>query len=162
MGMQVLDQMSEEYVAKGYRKEMGQVIQVGQSPETKTVYVCQVLKVTADVDQDMAAVCQMMEVHANIHGDLDFAGQVLVVKPGAVIDGDLRVKNAQSVQIEGEVKGSISGNYMVLTYKGSSYSAGQSPKPAEAPADAPESPVAPESPEAPVTPEAPASPETRP
>jgi hypothetical protein len=122
-----VSQVTEEFEAKGYEKQMAQVITVNESPAKDTVYASQVLKINKDVDVDIAVVCQVMEVHANIHGDVDFLGQVMKVDSGCVIDGDLRIKNAQVVEINGEVKGKISGSYMVLNYKGKSYASGQSP-----------------------------------
>jgi hypothetical protein len=111
---QQVAQVTQEFEAKGYAKQIGQVIEVKNSPANNTVYACQVLKITENVNVNIAAVCQIMEVEANIHGDVDFLGQVLKVHSGCVIDGDLRVKNAQVVEINGEVKGKVSGNYMVL------------------------------------------------
>jgi hypothetical protein len=130
--------MTEEFEAKGYKKQMGQVIQVDQSPQEKTVYAAQMLKITEDIDVDIAVVCQMMEIEADIHGDVDFMGQVLKVKSGCVIDGDLRIKNAQVIEIQGEVKGKISGNYMTLSYQGKTYGPGQQlPENLQAPNAAP-------------------------
>lgn len=122
-----VSQVTEEFEAKGYEKQMGQVIDVNQSPAKNTVYASQVLKINKDVDVDIAVVCQMMEVHADIHGDVDFLGQVMKVDSGCVIDGDLRIKNAQVVEIHGEVKGKITGNYMMLNYQGKPYGPGQFP-----------------------------------
>jgi hypothetical protein len=170
-GMQQVNKMTEEFVAQGYEKQMGQMIQVSQSPATKTVYVCQMLTITEDVDVDIAAVSQMVEVKADIHGDLDFIGQVLKVHPGCVIDGDLRVKNGQAIEISGEVKGKISGNWMVLNYRGKQYGPGNTPTkdegdsklepaipvPLEAPVP-PLPPAAPTPPAAPVPPTPPAAP----
>jgi hypothetical protein len=134
-GMQQVDAVAKEFVDSGYERQMGQAIEVVQSPEKKTVYVCQVLNVRKEVDVDIAVVSQVCEVHADIHGDVDFFGQVLKVDSGVVIHGDLRVKNAQVVEIHGEVKGTISGNYMVLNQE-KSFGPGQSPNP-PAPKDAP-------------------------
>jgi hypothetical protein len=162
-----VSQVTEEFEAKGYEKQMGQVIEVNQSPAKKTVYASQVLKINKDVDVDLAVVCQMMEVNADIHGDVDFLGQVMKVNSGAVIDGDLRVKNAQVIEIHGEVKGKITGNYMVLNYKGKSYSSGQSPSDPEEKTEIPEGKIPVElemkkesakAPEAPPAPEAPQPP----
>jgi len=125
--MEKANAFADKYVAQGYEKQQGQAIQVNQSPAQKTVYICQVLDITKDVDVDIAIACQIAEVKANIHGDVDFLGQVLNIHEGVVIDGDLRVDAAQVVEIHGEVKGKITGNYSVLNYKGKQYAGGTSP-----------------------------------
>jgi hypothetical protein len=148
-GMQQVDALAAEFEEKGYKRQMGQIVQVDQSPGEKTVYVCQVLTITKDVDVDIAIVSQVAEIKADIHGDVDFVGQVLKLDRGCVIDGDLRVKNAQSVEVLGEVKGKISGNYMVLNYQGETFRGGQSTVP---PTDASQPSTPPSAPHAPTEP----------
>jgi hypothetical protein len=126
-GMDQVNAMSKEFEDQGYQRQMGQVVQVDKSPAQKTVYVAQVVQITKDVDVDIALICQVAEIKADVHGDVDFMGQILTLDAGRTIDGDLRIKNAQSVEIKGEVKGEISGNYMVLRHQGKSYGSGQSP-----------------------------------
>jgi hypothetical protein len=110
-GMQQVNEFAQPFENQGYVRQSGQVIQVNQPVTEDTLYVCQVLTITADVDADIAAACQVLEIKANIHGDVDFFGQVLKQHPGSVIDGDLRVKAAQSVELDGEVKGKVIRNY---------------------------------------------------
>jgi hypothetical protein len=166
-GMDQVNAIAGEYENKGYKRHFGQVVEVGQSPTEKTVYVCQLLTVTDDVEVDIAIVSQVAELKANIHGDVDFAGQVLKLEKGCTIDGDLRIKNAQAIEIEGEVKGDITGNYMMLKYGDKTYGPGQSPsspsgdksdppppKPPTEVTPAPAKPVEPISPEAPEVPKA--------
>lgn len=130
--MNQIDEFAQEFESQGYERQTGQVVEVNQSPTKETLYVCQILKIDKDVDVDIAIACQVAEINANIHGDFDFLGQVLKVGSGVVIDGDLRVKRAQVVEVNGEVKGKISGGYGVLTYKGQQYQSGKSPSSPEA------------------------------
>lgn len=130
-GMGQVNKITDEFVAQGYERQMGQAIELSKSPEKKTVFVCQLLQIRKDVDVDIAVVSQMCEVHADIHGDVDFFGQILKVDSGVVIDGDLRVKQGQVIEINGEVKGKITGSYMMLKYKGKTYQSGETPPAAD-------------------------------
>jgi cytoskeletal protein CcmA (bactofilin family) len=169
-GIKQVNDFAQEYEKQGYQRQAGQAIEVRESPKTDTVYVCQVLKIEGDVDVDLAIMSQVVEVNADIHGDVEFLGQMMKVAKGATIDGDLYVKTAQLVEIEGEVKGKITGSYQELKYGGKTYSSGKSPtseaedaekskearqtKNAEAEAVPPATPTAPEAPESPVPPTA--------
>ena len=130
-GMGQVNKIADEFVAQGYERQTGQVFEISQSPQKKTVYVCQLLQIRKDVDVDIAVVSQMCEIHADVHGNVDFFGQVLKVDSGVVIDGDLRVKQGQMIEINGEVKGKITGSYMVLNYKGKTYQSGETPPAAD-------------------------------
>jgi hypothetical protein len=157
-----IDQFAEEHEKKGYERQAGQVIEVNESPSTNTVYVCQVLKIQSEVDVDLAIMSQVAEIHADIHGDVEFFGQVLQVDKGVKIEGDLFVKNAQLVEINGEVTGKITGNYQQLKYGGKRYSSGKSPtdekESAESQGAPATTPATPAPPEAPVPAEAPVPP----
>ena len=163
-GIQKVDQFAQEFEKQGYQRRAGQAIEVNQSPKTDTVYVCQVLKIETDVDVDVAIMSQVVEVNADIHGDVVFLGQVMKVAKGATIDGDLHIQAAQVVEIEGEVKGEITGNYQTLTYRGKTYPTGKSPtseiEEPDAEGTPPATPTASMPAEKPVTPETPTPPET--
>ena len=59
-------------------------------------------------EQLQAIIAQVAEVSGTINGDLAFFGQMLEVKPGAVITGDLIIHGAQQTSVpSGAVQGSI-------------------------------------------------------
>lgn len=130
-GMAQLDKLTAEYEAKGYTKVAGQVFEVSASPSTPTVYLGQVLTIKGDIHVDLAAVVQVMEVDAKIDGDLDFMGQLLHIKPNGVITGNVRVKGAQQIVVEGQVLGEITGSYTNLADRRPAVSAPASPASAE-------------------------------
>lgn len=110
-GINQVNQLTAEFESKGYAKTAGQVIQVSTSPSTPTVYLCQLLQIKGDINVDIAAVVQVMEVDGRIDGDIDFTGQLLHIKPNAVVTGNIRVKGAQQIIIEGQLLGEITGDY---------------------------------------------------
>ena len=132
-GMQQMNAFAQEFEDQGYVKKAGQVIVVDQEISEKTVFVGQILTIQEEVDADIAVFCQVLEIKADIHGDVDFFGQVVKVHPGCVIDGDLRVRAAQVVEIDGEVKGEVTGSYQLKKGTGKASVKG-APKPPTAPA----------------------------
>jgi hypothetical protein len=111
---------------QGYQRVSGQVIDERDQVTSPKVYFAQVARVYSDVNADLAFAVQVAEIHGTVDGDIDFYGQVLVIKPGAVVKGNVRVKWAQVVQIEGTVEGEVSGNYQHLQRQ-------ESPKPPDVP-----------------------------
>lgn len=113
-GWSKVDAFAQEFVAKGYRRQSGQVLVVPGPVDEPTVYTGQVVRIEGEVNADIAIMSQMAEISGEVDGDIDFYGQVLHVQPGAVVKGDIRVKGAQVVTIEGVVDGEITGDYGVL------------------------------------------------
>ncbi|MHC4446724.1 MAG: bactofilin family protein, partial [Planctomycetota bacterium] len=79
-----------------------------------TVYTCQVFTLKADADADIAIMAQTAQIHGTVSGDLDFFGQLLMIRRGAVIKGDLNVKGAQVIDLLGRVEGEITGSYQTI------------------------------------------------
>jgi hypothetical protein len=109
-----MDEFAVRYEQQGYERMTGQVMSINEPIESPRVYTAQVLKINADVDADLAVMAQVLEIHGTVHGDIDFVGQLLVVKPGGVVKGDIRVEAAQVIQVQGVVEGEITGSYQVL------------------------------------------------
>ena len=104
----------EEFAALGFDEvKTGQVLEAKETITVPTLYVGQTVKITADATTNLAIVAQMAEIHGRVAGTVYFRGQVLMVKPGAKIEGDLDLA-AQSVVLEGEVKGEVRGTYQSL------------------------------------------------
>jgi hypothetical protein len=114
-GFNKVNAFAREFEQKGYVRVQGQVIEVTQPVSTPTVYTCQVVKIKSDVNADVAIMCQVAEVYSTIDGDVEFFGQSLTIRPEAVITGDLKVRGAQVVDIQGRVDGQVSGNYQAIT-----------------------------------------------
>ena len=102
----LMKQVTAEFEELGYKKVAGQVIEVHQETTEPTLYVGQMVKLTAGAKADVAIVGQAAEIHGTINGNLFFRGQVLRVMPGAVITGNLDVQ-AQVLENEGSVQGEI-------------------------------------------------------
>jgi hypothetical protein len=113
-GWTQVDAYAQEFIAKGYNRQIGQVIDVPGPVNEPTVYTAQVVRVTGDVNADVAFMAQVVEIYGEVNGDIDFSGQVLHIREGAVIKGDIRVNTAQVVIVEGAVEGKISGSYGAL------------------------------------------------
>ena len=113
-----LGEFTKEYEDKGYVKKMGQVFVEKDDIEEKRVYLAQVVTLKGDVKTDIAIMAQVAVIEGTVEGNLDFAGQSLTVKKGALVKGDVNIKQAQAVVIEGEVEGEVSGSYQVLRNQG--------------------------------------------
>jgi hypothetical protein len=156
-GWSQVDAFAQEFVAKGYKRQTGQVLVVPGPVEEPTVYTAQVVQIRGEVNADIAIMAQVTEISGTVNGDIDFTGQILHIKQDGVVKGDIRVAAGQVVKIEGVVEGEITGNYGVIQDVRSETDGNRMPPPLT-----PEAPVAPEPPKAPAAPEAPAVPEAPP
>jgi hypothetical protein len=100
-----------DFESKGYVRTSAQVVDVNQPLSQSTVYFAQVVRVNANVDGNLAFAVQVAEINSTVNGDIDFFGQALKINKGAVVTGDVRVKGAQVVDIQGTVQGQVSGSY---------------------------------------------------
>jgi hypothetical protein len=115
-GMKQLDQFATEYEAQGYERVTGQMIDVTSPVDKPQVYTAQVLTIRSDVNADLALMCQVVEIHGTVTGNIDFYGQVLTVKPDAVVNGNINVKGAQMIDVQGTINGEVTGSYQVLNW----------------------------------------------
>lgn len=102
-----------DFVAKGFRRISEPIIQVDQPIEGPTVYVGEIVSITADANADVAIIALSAEIRAKIAGNLYFRGQMLAIYPGAEIGKDLDAR-AQFIHLLGDVKGKITGEYKTL------------------------------------------------
>ena len=116
-GMKMVNQMTKEFEDQGFKKVMGQQINVSGQVTEKTLYVGQVVKMTGTCTTDMAIFAQMAEIDGKIDGTLYFRGQVLTIGPKAEIMKDLDLW-AQMATVNGTVHGKILGTYQTSTGKG--------------------------------------------
>jgi hypothetical protein len=115
-GMQQVNQFAAEYEAQGYERVTGQVIDVTSPVDKPQVYTAQLVTIRTDVNADLALMCQVVEIHGNVTGNIDFYGQVLTVKPNAVVNGNINVKGAQMIDVQGTINGEVTGSYQVLNW----------------------------------------------
>jgi len=101
----------KEFQDKGYTLVMEEAIVVTQPVSEPRVYFSGKVTIKADCSADVAIVSGEAEVFNEIHGNLDFFGGALTIHKDAVIHGDLIVKGAGTILIEGEVLGEITGEY---------------------------------------------------
>lgn len=102
-----------DFVAKGFQKVSGPFIQVSERISVPTVYVGEIVSITADADADVAIVALSAEVRGKIAGNVFFRGLILAVYPGAEIGKDLDVR-ANFVHLLGDLKGQLRGEYKTL------------------------------------------------
>lgn len=103
----------EDFVARGYRRVSGTVLQVSERVTQPTVFVGEIVSLTADADADVAIVALSAEVRGKVAGTLYFRGELLAIYPGAVIAKDLDVR-ANYIHLLGEVKGKVLGTYVTM------------------------------------------------
>jgi len=58
----------------------------------------------------------MMDVTLPVTGNIEFYGQMLTVKPDAVVNGKINVKAAQMIDVQGTINGEVTGSYQVLDW----------------------------------------------
>lgn len=109
-----LEEIIEEYEAKGYERIEAQV-RVEDTPiDNKRLYICQMLDIKTDVHDDIAILAQVATVHGTVHGNLDFGGQALIIEKDAVIKGNVYSRLGQIITIKGTVEGKLTGAYQAL------------------------------------------------
>ena len=117
-GYRWLVRQAEDFVApfeeQGYTRVSNSVIEVTAPVKEPHVYLGWVIQIREPVDADVALASLVTEIDSDVNGDIDFFGQILTIKPGAVVRGDIRVKGAQLIQIEGQHEGEVTGNYQQL------------------------------------------------
>jgi len=116
--MEEVDAFAAPFEEQGYVRVEGQLIEVNTEIVEPTLYLGQAVKIHTDTQNSIAIACQAAEVYGTVNGDLDFLGQVLMIKPGAVVTGNVNVKFAQSVIVEGTVEGEITGKFQTLSGSG--------------------------------------------
>lgn len=116
-----LNNLGGEYIERGFEQRIGQMVAVDTPLSKPTVLIGQMVSINQPAQTDLAIIAQLGDVKANIIGNVDFKGQSLIVRPNAIIDGDLNIIAAQVVDIQGKVLGKISGSYQSLKYEGKQY-----------------------------------------
>ncbi len=116
--VQKADEFATKYEEKGYHHVSGQMIEETEPIDSSRVYTAQVVILREDVEGDIAIMSQSAEIHGAVHGDIDFLGQLLIIKPDAVVTGDVRVEMGQVIQIQGTVEGEVTGSYQILDWPG--------------------------------------------
>ncbi|MBX3375361.1 MAG: hypothetical protein KF817_16160 [Phycisphaeraceae bacterium] len=112
---QEIADFSLPFEAQGFERRTGQVMHIRSDILVPTVLVGQVVEIHADTDADLAVLAQILKVHGTIDGTLTFRGQILEIASGAVITGDLDIRGAQSVLMNGRVDGEVRGTWQVMT-----------------------------------------------
>lgn len=116
-GINAANEFAQPFEEDGYQRVNAQQLTVFKPVESTTVYFGQQVSIKDGSTASLAFACQMVELHGTIEGDVDFLGQVLHIKSDAVVKGDVHVKSAQVVIVEGEVQGEVTGSYQVLDDK---------------------------------------------
>jgi hypothetical protein len=98
---------------EGYRKVEGQIIVVTNRITEPTIFIGQMVAIQKGSERGLAVVSQNAELDGEIVGNVHFVGQTLTVRPGAMLRRDLDVI-AQTIRIEGEVRGKVTGMYQFL------------------------------------------------
>ncbi len=102
-----------DFVAKGFRLVSEPILQITEPIHGPTVFVGEIVSITADADSDVAIVALSAELRGKVAGSLFFRGQMLAVYPGAEIGKDLDA-HARFIHLLGEVKGKVTGDYQDL------------------------------------------------
>jgi hypothetical protein len=106
---------ANELQAMGYERRIeGQAVEVTQPIAEQTLLFGQVVKVGAGSTTNIAIIAQLAEIDGRVQGDIRFLGQILMIKEGAVVTGNIYVKGAQAIDLHGSVEGEIEGTYQVI------------------------------------------------
>ncbi len=100
--------------AQGFAEEASDTITKESVVEgKKLLHAKYAAVVSGGSDSDLAIVGMIASVDGRVHGSLYFRGGVLVIGPGAAIDGDVDV-DCFIVIVQGYVQGQIKGKYQKL------------------------------------------------
>ena len=103
-----------EFEQQGYTLTEDTAIDLRRELTGPHAFVAKAVHIRADIQGDVAIAARAGKIEGTIDGDLDFYGLALHIGPNAHITGDVRVRSAQAVRVEGTVDGSITGEWTVL------------------------------------------------
>ena len=107
-------EFGDEFEQQGYTRMEGTGIDIERNLTGPHVIVGFGVNIEGDVDGDLAIASYAGNIEGTIDGDLDFYGLVLNIGPNAHITGNIRVRSATAVHIEGRVDGEVTGEWSAL------------------------------------------------
>lgn len=111
-----VEKFARHFESKGYRRIVSQVLKIEDPITEPTIFFGQRIEIDAGANADIVLIGQRASISSTVVGNVEFIGQVLTVKKGGSIDGDLNslMKDEESIfrprlKNEGKVTGNISG-----------------------------------------------------
>lgn len=123
VGFRFYGEFMRKFESEGYDRVEGQVIEVARTITNRTIFAGQMVKITRGSERGIAILAQTAEIDGRVVGNVRFVGQMLTVKPGAVLERDLDVM-AQVVNLYGTVAGKVTGVYQVICTNAAAAAAG--------------------------------------
>jgi len=93
----------------GFQEISGHVINMDKPIEGPTRFRCHTLEIEAGAMADIDVEAHVALLSGPIDGRVTFFGHHLAIAEGAVLTGDLTIRRAHTVEIEGQVQGEING-----------------------------------------------------
>lgn len=113
-----VDEFTAEFKQLGFENQVkGQVVEITEEINEKTVYIGQSVRILGDSRADIAIIAQMAEIHGRVEGKVYFRGQMIAIQPNAELLNGLDVY-AQMVTNEGRIDGGITGQYQAIDGEG--------------------------------------------
>lgn len=107
-------EFGSEFEQQGYTLTEETAVDINSPRTGPLVIVGQAVNVNADVEGDLAIAARAANIESTVNGNLDFYGMVLNIGRNAHITGDIRIRSATAVNIEGIVDGTLSGEWTAL------------------------------------------------
>ena len=108
------EQFADEFEQRGYTRMSGSGITIERDVSGPLVVIGWGVNVESDVDGALAIAAYGANIEGTVNGDLDFYGFGLNIGPNAHITGDIRIRSAAGVSIEGRVDGEVTGEWRAL------------------------------------------------
>ena len=103
-----------EFEQQGYTLSENTAISVERPMTGPVVFLGQAVNIETEIDGNVAIAARAANINGTIDGDLDFYGMVLNIDRNARITGEVRVRSANAVNIEGTVEGEVTGQWDVI------------------------------------------------
>ena len=110
------DKLTKQYEEEGFERVISSAT-TSKTFKENTMFTGQYLHLDTNCEGDIAIFSQDAVLNGEVKGKVDFFGQRITIGEGAVIHGDVNLKSAQQVNVNGKVKGSLTGVFQTIVGK---------------------------------------------
>lgn len=110
-----VDRFAARYEQRGYQRVVDSIVSIDEEISEPTIVFASSTTVRGEARSGLVVVSQVANLHADVHGDLEFFGQILSIDKNVTIHGDLHIHRATVVNLHGELKGELTGDYRNVT-----------------------------------------------
>lgn len=104
----------DPYIQQGYVRSEGQAIELREPVTTPTAFFAQSVAIHNGATADLAIAAQVATIDGTVEGNIAFYGQMLHIRRGAIVTGNIDIAFGQVIEVDGTVEGSITGQFQTI------------------------------------------------